>query len=504
MYADNALTSRVNLLREICTTKYEDCNCAQEYISKIINGQKRLRNTGLVLPDELVASLLLAGFPDFFKPMIMALSNSTAKITTENVKIKIIEEATVAQSFESSQAHGLYSRSSFQKFSQRRQTSNTRSKNQLKKVRCRLCGRHGLYQNDCPDNKNTKTAYTAEDNFTEFFDESDDDDEDDDDIPVNVCVFLALLASQQNKQIEKKYWIIDSGASRHMCANEESFSHISETKVKHITLANNFKIKTAGKGDITLNCTNKNGLYQVKLKNVLYIPEITSNLLPVSRFAKKGAKIEFSGNTCVIKNQFNNIITTASIQDKGIYKIHLNDFSSSKNIHLKQQPLACTSNFELISTSANTKSSTTNDMHIWHRRLGHLNYKYLNQLQNAAEGISFKNSTPPLCEPCIQGKFVKNPFKPTSSRAQHILDLIHTDLCEADRTSFDGYKYFLIFYDDHLRMKFVYLLKNKFQTPKIFQTFITFIQNQTNKKIKAFRSDNGTEFINTKISEILQ
>ena len=47
-------------------------------------------------------------------------------------------------------------------------------------------------------------------------------------------------------------------------------------------------------------------------------------------------------------------------------------------------------------------------------------------------------------------------------------------------------------------MKFVYLLKNKFQTPEIFQSFITFIQNQTGKKIKAFRSDNGTEYVTQK------
>ena len=205
--------------------------------------------------------------------MIMALSNSTAKITTEAVKIKIIEQSTVAQNksyFEVSQAHGLYSRSTFQKFWQRRQTSNTRSKNQLKKVKFRMCGRHSHYQNECPDNKNTKTAYTAEDNSTVFFDDSDDEQEDNDDIPVNVCVFLALLTSQNNKHNVNQDWIIDSGASRHMCVNQRAFSHLRGTKVKHISLANNFKIATAGQGDITLNCNNKYGLYQVKLKNVIF------------------------------------------------------------------------------------------------------------------------------------------------------------------------------------------------------------------------------------------
>ena len=71
-----------------------------------------------------------------------------------------------------------------------------------------------------------------------------------------------------------------------------------------------------------------------------YLPEITSNLLSVSRLAKKGAKIEFAGNTCVVKDQSNNIIIISSIQNNGIYHIYINNFFSSKYTSPNQKSLA--------------------------------------------------------------------------------------------------------------------------------------------------------------------
>ena len=70
IYSDHSLSSRVNLLQELCTTKFVDCESAQAYVSKILNAARRLRKTNLTLPDDLVASLMLTGLPDFYKPMI--------------------------------------------------------------------------------------------------------------------------------------------------------------------------------------------------------------------------------------------------------------------------------------------------------------------------------------------------------------------------------------------------------------------------------------------------
>ena len=48
--------------------------------------------------DELIASLMLPGLPDHYKPMIMAVSNSCVNISTDLIKNKVIEESSKAPS----------------------------------------------------------------------------------------------------------------------------------------------------------------------------------------------------------------------------------------------------------------------------------------------------------------------------------------------------------------------------------------------------------------------
>jgi transposase InsO family protein len=68
--------------------------------------------------------------------------------------------------------------------------------------------------------------------------------------------------------------------------------------------------------------------------------------------------------------------------------------------------------------------------------------------------------------------------------------------------SFNGYKYFIIFIDDFSRTTWLYLLKNKSEVFSYFQEFYNFMKKQFDAKIKVFRSDNGTEFINQNFSKL--
>jgi IS30 family transposase len=70
--------------------------------------------------------------------------------------------------------------------------------------------------------------------------------------------------------------------------------------------------------------------------------------------------------------------------------------------------------------------------------------------------------------------------------------------------SFDGYRYFIIFIDDYTKITWLYLMKNKTEVFSYFQKFYNFIVNQYNAKIKKFRSDNGTEFINQNFTNIFE
>jgi transposase InsO family protein len=61
-------------------------------------------------------------------------------------------------------------------------------------------------------------------------------------------------------------------------------------------------------------------------------------------------------------------------------------------------------------------------------------------------------------------------------------------------TSLNGYLYYVLFIDDHSRKTWIYFLKNKDGFLAKFQEFKAQIENQTERKIKILRSNNGGEY----------
>ena len=65
-------------------------------------------------------------------------------------------------------------------------------------------------------------------------------------------------------------------------------------------------------------------------------------------------------------------------------------------------------------------------------------------------------------------------------------------------------KWFITFIDDHTRVCWVYLLKEKNEVSQIFIDFYTMIQTQFHTKIKILHTDNGTEYFNNSLSSFLK
>ena len=57
--------------------------------------------------------------------------------------------------------------------------------------------------------------------------------------------------------------------------------------------------------------------------------------------------------------------------------------------------------------------------------------------------------------------------------------------------SFSGYSYYVTFIDDYSRKTWIYFLKAKSEVFERFREFRTLVENQTGKKIRVLRMDNG-------------
>jgi transposase InsO family protein len=86
-------------------------------------------------------------------------------------------------------------------------------------------------------------------------------------------------------------------------------------------------------------------------------------------------------------------------------------------------------------------------------------------------------------------------FKIATHKTKGILDYVHSDIWGLVRTpSKGGAQYFISFNDDYSRKFWVYFLKKKSEAFAKFKIWKAEVENQTRRKIKCLRTDNGTEY----------
>ncbi|GJW04938.1 retrovirus-related pol polyprotein from transposon TNT 1-94 [Tanacetum coccineum] len=116
--------------------------------------------------------------------------------------------------------------------------------------------------------------------------------------------------------------------------------------------------------------------------------------------------------------------------------------------------------------------ATLDESMLWHRRLGHVNFKTINKLvkENLVRGLPSKHfENDQTCVACLK----ENQHKTSLSR---------------------------LYSDDYSRFNWVSFLYTR-ETSGILKSFITEIENLVDKKVKIFRCDNGTKFKNRVMSE---
>ena len=132
---------------------------------------------------------------------------------------------------------------------------------------------------------------------------------------------------------------------------------------------------------------------------------------------------------------------------------------------------------------------------LWHRRFGHPSLGYLKVLFPGLVSTSAFN-----CETCVLAKSHRQSFPSSDTRADSVFSLIHSDVWgPSPIVGGHGFRYFVLFIDDCTRMTWVYFLKNKSDVFSKFVDFYSMILTQFQTKIQILRSDNGGEFVNSKM-----
>ncbi|GKA03353.1 putative ribonuclease H-like domain-containing protein [Tanacetum coccineum] len=275
--------------------------------------------------------------------------------------------------------------------------------------------------------------------------------------------------------------IFDSGCSGHMTGNRAHLEDYQElSKVGSVTFGGS-KGSISGKGTIRLG--------NLVFDDVAFVKELGHfNLFSISQICDKKLNVLFTEKECfVVSSDFKmpdeNQVLLKVPRQHNMYTFDMKNVDSSKGY-----------------TCLLAKASS-NEAKLWHRRLGHLNFKNLNKLvkDNLVRGLpskSFKNDH--TCVACQKGKQHKASCKAKIDRyVTHPLHTLHMDLFGPTSVrSINHASYCLVITDDYSRFCWVFFLAKKDETSDILKTFIRQIENQLNQKVKIIRSDNGTEFKN--------
>uniref|UniRef100_A0A2N9EMG6 CCHC-type domain-containing protein n=1 Tax=Fagus sylvatica TaxID=28930 RepID=A0A2N9EMG6_FAGSY len=139
--------------------------------------------------------------------------------------------------------------------------------------------------------------------------------------------------------------------------------------------------------------------------------------------------------------------------------------------------------------------SEDDDTLLWHMRLGHISERGMRELHKRNLLTGIKSCKLDFCKYCIMGKQCRVRFKTATHKTKGILDYVHSDIWGPVRTpSKGGAQYFMSFIDDYSRKAWVYFLKNKSEAFAKFKIWKAEVENQTGRKIKCLRTDNGTEY----------
>ncbi|GJT98892.1 putative ribonuclease H-like domain-containing protein [Tanacetum coccineum] len=250
----------------------------------------------------------------------------------------------------------------------------------------------------------------------------------------NSAVVNAVRANQGHPQKEYQGYV-DSGCSRHMTGNMSYLSDFKEFDRGYVTFRGGAKGgKITGKGTLKIG--------KLDFKDMYFVKELQFNLSSVSQMCDKKNSVLFTNTACFVMSPNFKLVDKSQVllkvpRKNNMYSVDI------KNI-VPKESLTC-----LV-----TKATLDESM-LWHRRLGHVNFKTINKLvkENIVRGLPIKRfENDQTCVACLKGK----KHKASSS---------------------------------------------KDETSGILKSFITEIENLVDKKVKIIRCDNGTEFKNRVMSE---
>ena len=292
--------NKLELRRKLYSLRLKDRESVHAHIKALTELFEALAVIGDPVTEEDKVMHLLASLPDSFDMLVTALeANSDTVPSLDNVTERLLHEERKMK--EKGTGHGDHDRKAFTAGHGKR---GSFSKKQLK---CHFCKKPGHFRRDCrkyaaqlqTNEKPGKTKHVASNAATKESSSSDDE---------------VMLVSHAFSAMSRGKWIVDSGATCHMCNDKEQFGKLNRLRrPQEVSLGDGHVLEAIGTGTVTLEMLLPDGSSQrCKLKDVLYVPKLSYSLLSVSKASEAGKTTKFSKSECEILNENHRVIAFAT------------------------------------------------------------------------------------------------------------------------------------------------------------------------------------------------
>ena len=207
-------------------------------------------------------------------------------------------------------------------------------------------------------------------------------------------------------------WYPDSGATNHVTSELQNLELQSEYhggEQLHIGDGKGLLIKHIGHTSFESPFTS----HKLDLKHLLHVPEITKNLLSVSKFCTdNNVLFEFHSTRCFVKDQSTRTILLEGVLRYGLYVFDKAQVSlSSPPKSRVSQSNSCTRNITNCKAFISASVPKLDLFQLWHNRLGHPACKVVQNVMTKLNiSQSLNNVAKDVCSACCYGKIHKFPY----------------------------------------------------------------------------------------------
>ena len=164
-----------------------------------------------------------------------------------------------------------------------------------------------------------------------------------------------------------------------MSREEQLFNNVTKQDLGSVTFGDNSKARAVGIGSVDFAGTTQ-------VEQVLLVDGLKHNLLSISQLCDEGNIVTFEHDKCIIKSPKSKKMRFVDQRRKNMYVLQLKE--------LADQDVCLVAN-------------KSDQLQLWHRRLGHASISVIEKLQklNIVEGLPKLNTqSDAVCEACTKGK----------------------------------------------------------------------------------------------------